>query len=96
MVCDRLRQLHADVRAGEHPPRAELERALEAGFGCLVSLQAQFQRVRRAGSASGGAPGEDELRERIDALSDVLGELRGSGSGVAGSRAGYGFVLPRR
>ncbi|MGH2876124.1 MAG: hypothetical protein ACRDRL_20030 [Sciscionella sp.] len=96
VACDRLRQLRADVRAGERPPRVELERALEAGFGCLVALEAQLQRVRRAGPGTGGARGEDDLRERIDALGEVLGELRGTGSSGGRSRAGYGFVLPRR
>lgn len=84
------------IRAGDPPGDAEIEQALEAGFGRLIALEADLGRARKAGAASADAPTADTLLREIEALRDVLTELRTLSSPSGPPRIGYGFVLPRQ
>jgi hypothetical protein len=99
-----LRGMSARLRAGQRLDPHEVERALEAGFGVLIGLEAELSRVQRAQRAGGtaGAPQDPEalaaagadLKARIDELREALTDLRTLAVAPGESRVGYGFVLP--
>ena len=84
------------IRAGDPPGDVEIEQALEAGFGRLIALEADLGRARKAGESSAEASTADDLLREIEALRDVLTELRTLSSPSGPPRIGYGFVLPRQ
>jgi hypothetical protein len=92
-----LRSMSARLRAGERIDRHEVERALEAGFGALIGLEAELSRVQRAGSGEqpeAAAAARADLKARIDELREALTDLRTLAVPPGESRVGYGFVLP--
>ena len=95
--------MSARLRAGQHVDSHEVERALEAGFGALIALEAELSRVQRAGALGrpetvgrpeAQAAASADLRARIDELRETLTDLRTLAVGPGESRVGYGFVLP--
>jgi hypothetical protein len=89
-----LLNMLARLRAGERLDPHEVERALEAGFGALIGLEAALARTQH-----GTAPGADHrriggLQSDIEDLRDALNELRTLSSTEELPRIGYGFVLP--
>jgi hypothetical protein len=91
-----LRRMSACIRAGDPPGHAEVEQALEAGFGRLIALEAELGRVRRTGASSPGDTTAEGLLWQAEALRDALTELRTLSSPPGPPRIGYGFVLPRQ
>ena len=87
----------ARLRAGRRIDPHEVERALEAGFGILIALEAELSRVQRAGAAQGReapAVASASLKAQIDELREALTDLRTLAGPPGESRVGYGFVLP--
>lgn len=90
-----LRGVSLRLRAGEPTEPHEIERALEAGFGALIALEAELSRLQRASGDTGrDAEAAAELIGHIEALHDVLIEVRELAVPPGASRVGYGFVLP--
>ncbi len=98
-----VRELIRRVRAGQALDPIALAEAQERGFGVLMALEAQLQRVKRTPPGTPAMPlappdrraEVQELMDVIAELSDALTELRGLASPQGGpSRVGYGFVLP--
>lgn len=92
-----LRSMSARLRAGQRIDPDEVERALEAGFGILIGLEAELSRVQRAGAAEGPeaqAVAVAGLKAQIDELREALTDLRTLAVAPGESRVGYGFVLP--
>jgi VIT1/CCC1 family predicted Fe2+/Mn2+ transporter len=93
-----LRGMLARLRAGERLDSHGVERALEAGFGALMGLEAELARAQRAG-ATGERPETHaaamaDLKARIDELREALTDLRTLAVAPGEARVGYGFVLP--
>jgi hypothetical protein len=77
------------------PERVEIDGALERGFGRLMALEAELQRVSNEASVPNGPQSRiDDLRDAITVLRDALTELRTLSSPSGPPRIGYGFVLP--
>jgi hypothetical protein len=92
-----LRGMTRRLRAGEHLDMHGVERALEAGFGALIGLEAELSRVQRAGYAAqpdARAAAVGELNASITKLRDALSDLRTLAVPPGEARVGYGFVLP--
>lgn len=92
---DALRGMAARIK-GSRPtdPRA-IERALEAGFARMISLEAELSRLRRNGlAAEPGGPSPEQIAAWIGELREALIELRELAVPPGESRVGYGFVLP--
>jgi hypothetical protein len=89
-----LEQLSARIRSGSNPERLEVDGALERGFGRLISLEAELQRVMKSAEDSGKAERTSEMRHAIEILREALSELRAQSSPPGPPRIGYGFVLP--
>jgi hypothetical protein len=86
-----LRGMSVRIRAGEPTDPHELERALEAGFGALIALEAELSRLQRA---SGDTGRDAQVIGHIEALHHALIEVRKLAVPPGESRVGYGFVLP--
>ena len=88
----------AYLRAGQRLDSREVERALEAGFGALIGLEAELARAQRAGAAAerpeARAAAIADLKARIDELREALTDLRSLAVPPGEARVGYGFVLP--
>lgn len=92
-----LRGLSVRIRAGEPTDPLEIERVLEAGFGALIALEAELSRLRRASGDTGRDAGAAaEVIGQIEALHDVLIDVRELAVPPGESRVGFGFVLPGR
>jgi hypothetical protein len=91
-----LRRMAARIHAGDRPGHVEIEQALEAGFGRLITLEAELGRARKAGLSGPDAKTAESVLREIEALRDVLTELRTLSSPPGPPRIGYGFVLPRQ
>lgn len=93
-----LRRLSLRVREGDPPAALEIERALEAGFGAMIGLEAELSRLRSrslpADDVSTGRPGAVELQSQIEEFREALTDLRTLAAPSEESRVGYGFVLP--
>jgi hypothetical protein len=88
-----LERLSEQLRSGQPPDRFEIDGALERGFGRLIALEAELQRVIQ--SADDAAEGhETDLRYAIEVLREALNDLRTESSPPGPPRIGYGFVLP--
>jgi hypothetical protein len=87
-----VERVSAQIRSGDPPASADIERVLEGGFGCLVGLEANLQRDQ---AQTGNAGTTTDLRDSILRLSEGLNELRTLSSPYSSSRIGYGFVLPQ-
>lgn len=93
---DVLLSMSTPLRAGQRIDAGEVERALEAGFGSLIALEAQLSRLQ-AKARTGPDVDEPEmgaLKNRIEALRDALADLRTLSTPPGEARIGYGFVLP--
>jgi hypothetical protein len=90
--------MSASLRAGERVDPQRVERALEAGFGALMGLEAALSRAQRRSreAPDAGAAEIAALHDRITELRDALTELRTLSGPSGESRVGYGFVLPRQ
>jgi hypothetical protein len=88
--------MSASLRAGERLDPQRVERALEAGFGALMGLEAALSRAQRNSreAPDAGAAQIEELHHRITELRDALTDLRTLTGPPGDSRVGYGFVLP--
>jgi hypothetical protein len=89
-----LEQLSERIRSGNDPERLEVDRALERGFGRLISLEAELQRVMKGAEDSGKAERISEMRHAIEILREALNELRAQSSPPGPPPKGYRFVLP--
>jgi hypothetical protein len=89
-----LEQLSERMRSGNQPDRMEIDGALERGFGRLISLEAELQRVVNRADRAGREERAAELRHAIEILREALNELRTQSSPPGPPRIGYGFVLP--
>jgi hypothetical protein len=89
-----LEQLAARMRSGDHADRLEIDGALERGFGRLIALEAELQRVVNRADQAGRDERIGELRHAIEILREALDELRTQSSPPGPPRIGYGFVLP--
>lgn len=89
-----LERLSARVQSGDVPDRAEIDGALERGFGRLVALEAELQRMKRAPGVAGNEERVPDLRHAIEILRQAIVELRAVSSPPGPPRIGYGFVLP--
>jgi hypothetical protein len=93
-----LRGMSARLRAGQRLDPHEVERALEAGFGALIGLEAELSRVQRGAGAfddpAAQATASAGLKAQIDDLREALRDLRILAVPPGESRVGYGFVLP--
>jgi hypothetical protein len=87
-----LRGMSMRIRAGEPTDPHEVERALEAGFATLITLEAELSRVRAGSGSDPAAVGE--FTARIEALREALTSLRTLSVPPGEARIGYGFVLP--
>jgi hypothetical protein len=88
--------MSASLRAGRRLDPQQVERALEAGFGALMGLEARLSRAqRRSGPDPNAAAAEIAgLHARITGLRDALTDLRTLAGPPGESCVGYGFVLP--
>jgi hypothetical protein len=90
-----LRGMSMRIRAGEPTDPHEIERALEAGFGALIALEAELSVLQRASGDTGrDAEAAAEVIGHIKALHAVLIDVRKLAVPPGESRVGYGFVLP--
>jgi hypothetical protein len=89
-----VRRMSERIRAGDVPAPAEIEQALEAGFGRLIGLEAELGRARRAEAPGPMSAVAEELLREISELRDALTELRTLSGPPGPPRIGYGFVLP--
>jgi hypothetical protein len=89
-----LEKLSGRMRSGSHPERLEIDGALERGFGRLIALEAELQRVANRADQDGKGERIGELRHAIDTLREALNDLRTQSSPPGPPRIGYGFVLP--
>jgi hypothetical protein len=93
---DLLRTLSARLRVGQGAEPHEVQSALEAGFGLLITLEAELSRLQAGGRPSSEAHGARlaALKSRIEALSDALTDVRTLSVPPGEARIRYGFVLP--
>lgn len=89
-----LEQLSEQMRSGNRPDRLEVDGALERGFGRLISLEAELQRVANRPDPAGRDERVGQLRDAIELLRAALNTLRTRSSPPGPPRIGYGFVLP--
>jgi hypothetical protein len=91
-----LQSLSMRIRAAQRMDAREIERALEAGFGALIGLEAELSRVQARARANpeAHATAIGELKSRIAVLHDALSDLRTLAVPAGEARIGYGFVLP--
>jgi len=89
-----LAQLTERLRSGDHPDRLEVDGALERGFGRLIALEAELQRVMNRPDDPGKAERVADLRHAIEILREALSDVRTLSSPPGPPRIGYGFVLP--
>jgi hypothetical protein len=93
---DVLLSMSTRIRAAQRIDAQEIERALEAGFGALIGLEAELSRVQASARANpeAHAAAIGELKSRIEALRDALNDVRTLAVPAGEARIGYGFVLP--
>jgi hypothetical protein len=93
---DVLLSMSTRLGLGQSTNPQEVERALEAGFGALIAVEAELSRMQaraRAGPEADAAA-TIGLKTRIEALRDALNDLRTLSVPPGEKRIGYGFVLP--
>ena len=101
LISDELEAIDAllaRLRAGDTPSAAEIDDALERGFGRLMALKVQARERRNVARLEDRSadPVIPELEHCIEYLAGELTELRVSRGPDRASRIGYGFVLPNR
>ena len=95
---EQLDALAARFHSSHKPSELEVQDALERGFGCLMSLEARLQRMRKQtdGNQRRGEPVTSQLLDEIESLRDALTNLRAVSRSDANSWLSQGFILPSR
>jgi hypothetical protein len=90
-----LRGMAARIKSSRPIDPHEIERALEAGFATMISLEAELSRLRRNRLVTEpGNASPEQIAAWIGELRGALIELRELAVAPGESRVGYGFVLP--